>query len=91
MIITDETIMPDGRPFFAWRNELEMLRSEVQALKPAQDRVSDQMRLLNIARIESIQEPWSGDLVIRFRMIDRVNSLSKDDMKYMRESASQKT
>jgi hypothetical protein len=31
--ISKETIMPDGRPLFAWENEIEMQRAEIQNLK----------------------------------------------------------
>lgn len=83
-LCTDLKKMPDGRPFFAWENELKMLREENKSLAPKQKKVNDMMRLLHIAKIESEHEPWTGDLVIRFRIEDQVKSLTSE-MKYRRD------
>ena len=76
--IEDMTIMPDGRPFFAWRNELEMLRNQASSLETRQKETYHMMQLLKIASIEQQQEPWTGDILVRFRMIDSIMDLSPD-------------
>ena len=63
--VMDETVMPDGRPLFAWRSELEMLRArEVMAnenLKAAHDLA----RVAGIAKIYREENPYNLEMVIR--------------------------
>lgn len=76
--ITNETIMPDGRPFFAWKNELEMNRSIIEENKKAilETAIFQQaMRLI----YKQWQEPQ--DLKWHFT-IEHIDALSSPDFKY---------
>ena len=70
--MNEETIMPDGRPLFAWKNELAMLRAKESYVKDAELRLAVQMKLMHIASIEHTNEPWSGDMIFRLRRMDMV-------------------
>ncbi len=76
MKLPDETIMPDGRPLFAWRNEVEMLRSEARGAEDAKREVARMIVLLDIIQVEQNRELHTGDYLIRVRRGDIVNSYS---------------
>jgi len=70
--INDETIMPDGRPFFAWKNELEMLRAEGRGVEQAKREFAWKMTALGVYEIALRDEPQTGDILIRVRRVDAI-------------------
>jgi len=75
----DETIMPDGRPLFAWRNELEMYRADADRLASDRIEVDSLMRILRIVQIEEQREHNKGDYLIRVSLKDIVTANSTDE------------
>ncbi len=65
--LSDETIMPDGRPLFAWRNEIEMARAEHGIVDAGKSEVTRLMALLRIVELEEHREPHTGDYLFRVR------------------------
>lgn len=43
-----DTIMPDGRPIWAWENELSMLREEHKRIKAAKEEMATFIQLMGI-------------------------------------------
>lgn len=74
MKIIDESVMPDGRPYFAWVNEIEMLRNENEEAKNSLEFSRSMMRLCGIVRAEWEREAITGDLVIRVSMSDAIKN-----------------
>lgn len=72
--VTDNTIMPDGRPFFAWGNELSMLRKQRPEISARNRELNHLMQLLQIAHIEQQKDWATGDLIIRLRMVDAIKA-----------------
>lgn len=72
--------MPDGRPLFAWRNELEMLRSENDGVRRDRAEVDTLMRILNIIEIEESREHNSGDYLIRVKLMDAVTASDASEL-----------
>lgn len=70
----DETIMPDGRPLFAWRNEIEMLRSEAKDVESAKSHLGVEWALLDIIKIEQQREYHTGDYLFRITRADVMSS-----------------
>ncbi len=64
--IQDERIMADGRPAFAWANEIAMLRAENERLKSSEQvkGLQDWMAALHIAQIAYNQRPWDRGIDI---------------------------
>lgn len=85
MEITKETIMPDGRPFFAWENEIAMLQRREPNLKKRKKELSDLMKILKVVEIEIHEERKTGDILIRFKR----NDVLKKDFKYYPEKYAQ--
>lgn len=77
--------MPDGRPFFAWRNELEYLRSKERGVETRSRELHRMMELCNIARIEQENDPVTNDIVVRFSMRDFVKDSNPDLTKIYRK------
>jgi hypothetical protein len=78
----NETIMPDGRPMFAWENELSMLRKAYPEAKKMMEEAKSLMKLLKIAEVETKNDIQTGDLLVRFRMVDAVTSMGDPLDKY---------
>ncbi len=76
IIITDETIMPDGRPFFAWKNELTMLRAGEPRIAKANKRLTDLFKLFRIIEFRWNEIPATGDFNILIRRSDVI--MNKD-------------
>lgn len=84
----ENRIMPDGRPLFAWENEIAMARARMQEAEQLMKEAKQLMQLLGIAEIEKKDDISTDDIVIRFRMIDAVKDLQfEDNLKkhYIRE------
>jgi len=68
----NDTLMPDGRPMWAWWNEIEMLRARKKD-------VEERSKLLNIGiKIQKHHDFKTGDLVIRFSQIEQIKNGSSD-------------
>lgn len=73
--LTDDTIMPDGRPLFAWQNELEILRNEHKDIEVAK-------KELVIFKVTAglIYESWQDnnnlDWCFRMKAVDAASSLT---------------
>ena len=74
----DERIMADGRPAYAWWNEIQMLRREHERLEPARLNLQDQFILLKIARWAVHEEPWSRCICIRLDRDEALLAEGKD-------------
>lgn len=68
--MSDETIMPDGRPLFAWRNEIEGARRDRKDLELARREVEGWGRIRRILEAQQWQEWPEGDIVIRLKRND---------------------
>ena len=71
--------MPDGRPLFAWRNEIEMLRAEAKHIEEERKRVKEWAAILGVVEIEQERELHSGDYLIRVHLLDLINSSNVND------------
>lgn len=74
--MNDTTIIPDGRPMFAWKNEIDMLRKENIEAKKSLDYSISMMRLCGIVRAEWERDVITNDLLIRVSMSDMVKNRS---------------
>jgi len=66
----DDRIMADGRPAYAWWNEIQMLRSKEPELQTAQMKIVEQMIILKIAEWATAQEfgdPLNDTILVRFK------------------------
>ena len=70
--ITDETKMPDGRPLWAWRNEVEMGRSKRKHFEEMKREVGLKWVLLNIVEIQQQREYHTGDYLFRVSRADQM-------------------
>lgn len=73
------TIMPDGRTFEAWVNEIVMLRGDAQRVKERQKELDGCMAAIHIANIEVTKNPNDGDIIIRVRAIDQIKAYRPED------------
>ena len=76
--MNEATIMPDGRPLFAWQNELEMLRTESQRTKQALEEYVTFKQIMGVV-MERRQDFETLNWLIRIRMSDAVTA---NDFKY---------
>lgn len=67
MEITSETIMPDGRPLFAWENEIKMYRSDIQEQILNKSEIDNLITILRVIEVEEKKEPHNGDYLFRIR------------------------
>lgn len=76
----DETIMPDGRPLIAWKNELEMLRSKeersIERLKEAHQLA----KLAGIVEIYRKQNPHNLSITLEITLDRLMSSDSADPL-----------
>lgn len=79
MIITDETIMPDGRPFWVWKNELTMLRAGEPRLAKANEKLADLYKLFRIIEFRKDEIPSTGDFTI---LVKRSDAIMNKDFQY---------
>lgn len=70
--------MPDGRPLFAWRNELEMLRQKEQRANDRLKEAHGLARLAGIAKVYREQNPYNLEMVIRVRFERYMTNDSRD-------------
>ncbi len=66
----EETIMPDGRPFFAWENELALLRKNHEQVREERESIKEQFRLLGVVEIERKDDPSTLDMLFRVSFRD---------------------
>ena len=74
----DERIMSDGRPAYAWWNELTMLRSRDKQLYAREQEIMEKLKVLRIAEWAFAKDCLSGDVIVRIRQLPLV--LSKAPM-----------
>lgn len=86
MEITNETIMPDGRPFFAWKNELEMNRSIIENSKKAIEETAIFKQVMGLV-YKQWQEPQ--DLKWHFS-VNHIDAVLSPDFKHNLEKYLQK-
>ena len=79
MKVEKSTIMPDGRPLYAWENELKMLRSQEGLYLSANKRMEEVAITLKIAKIYFEKRPNHNSIIIR---IDRFGLLQPDFKRY---------
>lgn len=86
--IHDERKMRDGRPAYAWHNEIQMLRKENRELKESAFKLREQFAVLRIAEWAIFREPVGENLHITIKrwplvtaqgdpMAELVNNLDK--------------
>lgn len=78
--MTDDSIMPDGRPLFAWRNELEMLRSKEQSVHEKLKEAHRLSKLAGIVEIYREQNPHSLEMILRITLERMQSSDSWDPL-----------
>ena len=71
----DERIMCDGRPAFAWWNEIQMLRADRARVDKLTNELLDMNALLHIAKIE-LGEDHNKDMIITISRLERVRARS---------------
>ncbi len=79
MKITDETIMPDGRTFFAWKNEIEMIPAKLDGIKKRQEELSDLFKLFRVIKIAS-REDWKNNKL--WICVEREDMETNKDFEY---------
>jgi len=70
VLTNKETIMPDGRPLYAWENEIAMLRANEAKVEAQRKQLDNMMRLCQVKEI--IDEGigfQSKELTIRIKAI----------------------
>lgn len=72
----DERIMADGRPAFAWWNEIQMLRAEKAIVDSSASDLKDMMALLRIAECQVTDNRLNGDLIITLTRLERIAAKS---------------
>lgn len=65
----DDRIMADGRPAYAWWNEIQMLRSREPQLRKKEVELREQFRILRIANWAFAQEVFSDDILLRIKRL----------------------
>lgn len=68
--IQDERVMVDGRPAFAWWNELQRLRMEAREAKELSGQCQALMRVLKVATVVWDTDPRFGDIHIKVSQKD---------------------
>lgn len=71
-MLSDETIMPDGRPLFAWSNEIEMLRAREDDVRRAKEDFERRMKVLNVVEMQWFDDCRKSEMVIRIKFADMV-------------------
>lgn len=71
-MLSDETMMPDGRPLFAWRNEIEMLRQREADVKVQRQDFERRMKVLNVVEMQRFDDCRKSEMVIRVKFADMV-------------------
>jgi hypothetical protein len=74
--VHDERIMCDGRPAFAWWNEIQMLRADKARVDNLTQELLDMQALTGIVRTYLEEHPNTGDLVIRLSRLERIEARS---------------
>ena len=69
--LQDERVMVDGRPAYAWWNEIQMLRARESKLQEMEAQLRKQYQILGIAKWARAKDILSDDLFIRVK-IDRL-------------------
>lgn len=83
------TEMPDGRPLFAWQNEIEIASARYEEAQALMREAKTLMKLLRIAEVEQKKDLESGDIIIRFRMSSLVRDPHSEpelEKHYVRET-----
>jgi hypothetical protein len=65
----DDRIMADGRPAYAWWNEIQMLRARGPELEKKQKELADQFKILRIAEWVFYPEIISDDILLRIKRL----------------------
>lgn len=78
-MVNDETVMPDGRPLFAWWNEILMARSQAATTKQMWNDARAVSAILGLDKVVRSAADQSGDLVIRITRKAIMESESLND------------
>lgn len=65
----DDRIMADGRPAYAWWNEIQMLRAREPQLQKKELELRGQFRVLRIAHWAFASEVISDDILLRIKRL----------------------
>jgi len=65
--VQDDRIMADGRPAYAWWNEIQMLRREKEQSQKDTISLQDQFIVLKIAKWFRMQDVLTNDVIIRIK------------------------
>lgn len=74
----DETVMPDGRPLVAWKNEIELLRAQVETSHNRMKEAQHLAKLAGIVNVYREQNPNNLEIVLRITL-DRIMSAKSRD------------
>lgn len=67
--VEDDRIMCDGRPAYAWWNEIQMLRQREPELQRKEMQMREQMVVLRIAEWATTQDILSDDTILRIKRV----------------------
>lgn len=84
--VQDERVMADGRPAYAWWNEILMLRREIAESKQVNANLREQFTILRVAKWAMAQDAMNGDILVRIkRSLDLTpEALERDPGKFCR-------
>lgn len=68
----DDRIMADGRPAYAWWNEIQLLRAQGPNLEKQAADLREQFRILRIASWAYAQEVFSDDILLRIKRLPMI-------------------
>lgn len=67
--VEDDRIMADGRPAYAWWNEIRMLRQREPELQKRETALCEKTIVLRIAEWATAKDMLSGDTILRIRQL----------------------
>lgn len=70
----DDRIMADGRPVYAWWNEIQSLRQREPELRQREKDLQGKMILLRIAEWAYSRDMLTGDTLLRIKQVSLMNS-----------------
>lgn len=74
MSVTDDTIMPDGRPFVEWHYELMTMRRKEGEARDLMNEAKELMLLAGITTVTRLRDPANHDILISINASDLVHA-----------------
>jgi hypothetical protein len=67
--VEDDRIMADGRPAYAWWNEIQMLRQREPEIQRREMALREKMIVLHIAEWAMVKDFLTGDTLLRIKQL----------------------